>query len=731
MLSESSSDVDSDDANTLENDIGSEKNEINVDASSESPFRALEIEVQALVAKLRQSPLLPGGVDCDSGERVRGVCCGFCDAVGPTDEWRVAHVGVHDRIWLCDHLADHHKSDFEPMHLAVTRCFSSRDGGLVLDDRMLLSLYTQVLQEQQQALIPAVGYTVNRLCIDNFYEQYQDEKIRSLICFSCAQVFVEDRNDTASSIRYYDALEPYFLQSQTRYKVAGQALQALKREVFDARYTNVGYTSEGDRDDALRGWTVGVPHGEDNVVQVVCCPEDRACDVREHARGEDLCEGCRIPLCCECHTELKKGNLPPLALANDNFTDFMLDYIIKMKVLTLRDALPSLPRIGDVVRVSLRRRIVVWQVTYAEIVAASIVHPTMAQMEVSVCEQWKQTRGHELLQKEVHHHEGVIGSIGSITAYVLGFEEYVTQLKPFRDQDVGQDDESQLPKLPLEPKEVALRCSFRLYATKDFLTGEAKERLLQQALIRAEVVVHLIKINVARKLPGYVKYAQLPDWEQSITKRAYELYPQGSNIHPDIASAFERTKASLDITSFEVNVGKAAVPAPPTTSDINRDPFTHAQPFGMGFGASASDGVDENERKLRGLYNLNADAKARMQPSGLRLDHGELLETFTPSFFCMAYPVLFPRGGAWIDYFRMPSARRTATEEGMPKVNAPRVDLNQFCRLRGRSAQKQFVRDSTLVFCMKDLWHRCALPNYFFGRSRKVIACVLPQDSGQ
>jgi hypothetical protein len=41
----------------------------------------------------------------------------------------------------------------------------------------------------------------------------------------------------------------------------------------------------------------------------------------------------------------------------------------------------------------------------------------MAQMEVSVCEQWKQTRGHELLQKEVHHHEGVIGSIGSITAY--------------------------------------------------------------------------------------------------------------------------------------------------------------------------------------------------------------------------------------------------------------------------------------------------------------------------
>ena len=50
-----------------------------------------------------------------------------------------------------------------------------------------------------------------------------------------------------------------------------------------------------------------------------------------------------------------------------------------------------------------------------------------------------------------------------------------------------------------------------------------------------------------------------------------------------------------------------------------------------------------------------------------------------------------------------------ATVDGMPSVDAPRVDLNQFCRLRCRSAQKQFIRDSTLPFCMKDLWHRCAL----------------------
>jgi len=350
-------------------------------------------------------------------------------------------------------------------------------------------------------------------------------------------------------------------------------------------------------------------------------------------------------------------------------------------------------------------------VTYAEIVAASVVHPTMSQMEVSVCEEWNVTRGFDLLQKAAHQHEGVMGSIGSITAYVLGFEEYVAQLKPFTEPDLESEVKSQLPELPLDPKEVALRCSFRLYATKDFLTGEAKEKLLQQALIRAEIVVHLIRINVARKLPGYVQYAQLPDWEKTITERARKLYPRGDQPHPDIVSIFERTKAAMSSTAHDVNEAKAAVPPTPTT-DINIDPFSHTLPFGMGFGASASDGLDDNERMLRGLVNLNDSAKASLQRNDLRLDHGELLETFTPSFFCMAYPILFPRGSAWLDYYGRRSSRRSAQGEDMPAVDAPRVDLNAFCRLRCRSALKQFVRDPTLPFCMKDLWHRCVYPSY-------------------
>jgi hypothetical protein len=56
---------------------------------------------------------------------------------------------------------------------------------------------------------------------------------------------------------------------------------------------------------------------------------------------------------------------------------------------------------------------------------------------------------------------------------------------------------------------------------------------------------------------------------------------------------------------------------------------------------TGSDGLDENERMVRGLVNLNDSAKASLRRSDLRLDHGELLETFTPSFFCMASPFCF------------------------------------------------------------------------------------------
>ncbi len=43
--------------------------------------------------------------------------------------------------------------------------------------------------------------------------------------------------------------------------------------------------------------------------------------------------------------------------------------------------------------------------------------------------------------------------------------------------------------------------------------------------------LHLIRINLARKLPGYAQYARLSDWEKTITERARKLYPRGDEPH--------------------------------------------------------------------------------------------------------------------------------------------------------------------------------------------------------
>jgi hypothetical protein len=114
----------------------------------------------------------------------------------------------------------------------------------------------------------------------------------------------------------------------------------------------------------------------------------------------------------------------------------------------------------------------------------------------------------------------------------------------------------------------------------------------------------------------------------------------------------------------EVDEGKAACPAQPlTTGDV--DPLAHAQTMGICDGASMHAGMTDNERTIRGLMNLQDEARGMADGTlphvhALRYTHEELLETFNPWFFAIAYPFLYPRGGGWVDYYRNPSSRRSA-----------------------------------------------------------------------
>ena len=65
-------------------------------------------------------------------------------------------------------------------------------------------------------------------------------------------------------------------------------------------------------------WTIDVCFG-DEVVQVLCCPEDRECCSAKCLAGKALCESCRVPVCqlCFSYTNAASPSLPPPSLAND------------------------------------------------------------------------------------------------------------------------------------------------------------------------------------------------------------------------------------------------------------------------------------------------------------------------------------------------------------------------------------------------------------------------------
>ena len=215
-----------------------------------------------------------------------------------------------------------------------------------------LELYTRALHAAQERSIPDVGSTVDRRCVEAFYAAYRDDRIESLVCFCCAQIFVRDEGDTACKIQHYKALGPHYRGLSA--SVAKRAVGALDRKVYEERYTQTGFVDEADKEAALRPWTVAVPHcGTD--VEVLCCPEDRTC-TREHALTDKLCEDCEVAMCDDCHASLSLGKLPKLALANDMWVDFMFSFIFENNV------------------------------TYAELVAASVVHPVMSTMEVTISE---------------------------------------------------------------------------------------------------------------------------------------------------------------------------------------------------------------------------------------------------------------------------------------------------------------------------------------------------------
>ena len=107
------------------------------------------------------------------------------------------------------------------------------------------------------------------------------------------------------------------------------------------------------KEEAFNDWRVHVPF-KDRTVDILCCPEDIRCQSGTHHSKSThgcytLCPECEVPICGECEASITKPkpSRPQLSLSNDLWFGYIPELIYEKEV------------------------------TYMELLCASICHPTM------------------------------------------------------------------------------------------------------------------------------------------------------------------------------------------------------------------------------------------------------------------------------------------------------------------------------------------------------------------
>ena len=238
---------------------------------------------------------------------------------------------------------------------AITTRLSDLVTSLNIED-LYWDLYKEAIAVKERSNVPIVGPSVDRRATDHLVQMFNDQKIKSLICFACAQIKV-DTGVCRSEIEYVSAkwllnVPPKVLwkkfsmeEFQKRYCKPGTPLArsgngnsmsdvakpdftdwqihltAEAVEEYIAEEANARKLGEGGIDD-LRQLARG---------PLLCCPEDMRCTGEKHAI-ETLCLRCRFPLCRSCQLELQKGAIIPAGLANDNWYGYVQAWIYEVGV---------------------------------------------------------------------------------------------------------------------------------------------------------------------------------------------------------------------------------------------------------------------------------------------------------------------------------------------------------------------------------------------------------------
>ena len=202
-----------------------------------------------------------------------------------------------------------------------------------------LAWYTYAIRTIERKGIPAHGLAVDRRTMNIVTSAYNDDRIRSLVCFCCGQIYTSwvgldlvhgNPSAVKSPICMLDGA--YVIEEL----IGTHEVRKLNFEevVFRERYMQQGTSLHGEamlREDCWE-WRRTLLYRNGISVPIICCPEDiQICSSTAHSDHE-ICGKCRLPLCKKCELRMVRNQPIPMAIANHNFIGYCTETIVKYKV---------------------------------------------------------------------------------------------------------------------------------------------------------------------------------------------------------------------------------------------------------------------------------------------------------------------------------------------------------------------------------------------------------------
>ena len=637
---------------------------IQVASDAAHPRRKLEDALRHLAeTHLREQPLVPPEAAIDNvgvGEAWPRAFCAFEHCT-----WSSARGTESD---LHQHVQKEHAKELQLV---------ARHMPKPLPQDALESIYKEAVARRCRQDAPVAGCSRDRTALRSFAEATSKDNVESLVCFSCACIYVRVADaERKGRIRWRSLLNPR--NGEEHHEATVNLHQLLSRDKYFRRYDDLGGGVKLSEANDFEQWSAEIP----GLGKLLCCPEDLRCPANpQHSKERVLCEHCEVPLCQDCEKHLVEGKLPPLSLCNDMWTGFAPERLHSEKI------------------------------TVMEMICASPCVTTLICMSMEARHRSEGTT----LDEKAHCARHRLGARGNALTFPLPWEDVLRNLQAHdaqaeaaRTQEGPGDEANEGPaQLPRAGQDLASTVRVLLKTNKTGKASDAEiKTLLHQATVRREVVVQLI---LDMKKSGHPSFQHCH--ERPVRRAAARLPQEG--VPPEVLKVINGVNEE-DETGHKLQPQKAATPSDGRETDIKRagEVFANQRARGVVPEGCSQDREDQNAVAAAALNDLEDQLRATHEASCQTLEvrtGNVFVDQFQPLYFATAFCFCFKHGTACPDVQNTktaaenrnaPPARRRA---GNP--TAFQVGIHDWAPAMQRRVETQFRRDWTFAFT---LW------NYIF-----------------